>query len=70
VWLFLPFPEMCLINEVCSSWRNAISPNNERFWSLVHQSYVNPLPRLVFKRFIAASSEGQKIPSQFLGLMI
>ena len=43
VWLFLPFPEMCFISEVCRSWRDAISPANERFWSLVHQAYVNRL---------------------------
>jgi len=48
VWLFLPFPEMCLMNEVCRSWRDAISPANERFWSLIHQTYVYRLPLCVF----------------------
>ena len=52
VWLFLPFPEMCLMNEVCRSWRDTLSGTNERFWSLVHQAYVYRLPLSGFKLFV------------------
>jgi len=40
IWLFLPFPEMFFLSEVCRSWQGVISSRNERFWSLVHQRFV------------------------------
>mgnify|MGYP002386632676 CR=1 FL=1 len=66
VWLFLPFPEMCFVNEVCRSWRNAISPNNERFWSLVHQSYVNPVPHLVSNGLLQRVRRAKRSKVNFL----
>jgi len=70
IWLFLPFPEMFFLSEVCRSWQGILSPHNERFWSLVHQRFVKSKYHHYFDPLLEGSLVDQEGQLLFLGLMI